>query len=192
MKILIILMSVMTITGITMANGPSRDSGHGKRYKSKQCNQNREALQKHIRNCYRKNMTSKGAKQCNQNREALQKHIRNYRKNMTSKGAKQCDQNREALQKHIRNYRKNMTSEGAKQRDQNGEALQKHIRNYYRKNMTSKEAKQREEKFRTRLRRMANGNEAEYNRLVELRNNDMKAFVAEMRERMVQMEKNQK
>ncbi len=56
--------------------------------------------------------------------------------------------------------------------------------------MTPEEIKQHEERLRKRLRRMAKGDEAEYNRLMELRKNDPEAFRAEMRERRAQRAKN--
>ena len=78
----------------------------------------------------------------------------------------------------------------SEQHDGSGESLQKHERKRHRKDMTPEEIKQREEKMQKRLRRMANGDKAEYNRLIELRKNDPKAFRTEMRERRAQRGKN--
>ena len=78
----------------------------------------------------------------------------------------------------------------SEQHGEKGESLQKHERKRHRKNLTPEELKQREERMQKRLRRMANGDEAEYNRLLKLRKDDPEAFRAEMRERRAQRGKN--
>ena len=84
-------------------------------------------------------------------------------------------------------HRKRYKSE---QCGENGESLQKHERKRHKKDMTPEELKQREERMQKRLRRMANGDEAEYNRLLKLRKDDPEAFRTEMRERRAQRGKN--
>lgn len=73
-----------------------------------------------------------------------------------------------------------------------GESVQKHERRRNRDNMTPEEIKKHEERLQQRLRRMSKGDEAEYNRLMDLRKNDPKAFRAEMQARRAKMNKNRK
>ncbi|RLD12560.1 MAG: hypothetical protein DRI44_00015 [Chlamydiae bacterium] len=80
----------------------------------------------------------------------------------------------------------------SEQKNCNGDSLRKQERKRHRKNMTPEEIKKREERIQKRIRHMAKGDEAEFNRLMKLRKDDPEAFRAEMQARRVQRNKNKK